>query len=45
MTATSTAGGINEWTFAKYIGQSLYIILMNEARLASWDGWAAGHDK
>ena len=35
MTATSTARGINEWTLAKYIGQSLDIILMNETRLAS----------
>lgn len=38
MTATSSARGINEWTFAKYIGQSLYIILMNETGLASGAG-------
>jgi hypothetical protein len=35
VTATRTVRGVNEWTFAKCIGRSLYIILMNETRLAS----------
>lgn len=39
MTATSTVREVNEWTFAKHIRQSLYIVLMNE--LGPWE-WGEG---